>query len=62
MDAAGCYPRPMRAVVLRQTGGPEKLILEEAPDPRLEEDDVLVRVRAAAVCGRDLIDRRGDSR
>jgi acryloyl-coenzyme A reductase len=49
----------MRAVVLRQTGGPEKLILEETPEPRLEEDDVLVRVRAAAVCGRDLIDRRG---
>ena len=49
----------MRAVVLRKTGGPENLILEEAPDPKLEADDVLVRVRASAVCGRDLIDRRG---
>ena len=49
----------MRAVVLRQTGGPERLILEEAPDPKAEGDDVLVRVRASAVCGRDLIDRRG---
>jgi acryloyl-coenzyme A reductase len=49
----------MRAVVLRQTGGPENLILEEKADPKLEADDVLVRVRASAVCGRDLIDRRG---
>lgn len=49
----------MRAVVLRQVGGPEKLVLEDTPDPKLEAEDVLVRVRAAAVCGRDLIDRRG---
>jgi D-arabinose 1-dehydrogenase-like Zn-dependent alcohol dehydrogenase len=50
----------MRAVVLRQTGGPENLVLEEAaPDPTLDADSVLVRVRASAVCGRDLIDRRG---
>lgn len=49
----------MRAVVLRQTGGPEKLILEDAPDPKAEDDNVVVRVRASAVCGRDLIDRRG---
>ncbi|MEP7124091.1 MAG: alcohol dehydrogenase catalytic domain-containing protein [Byssovorax sp.] len=49
----------MRAVLLRQTGGPENLVLEEAADPTLEADSLLVRVRASAVCGRDLIDRRG---
>ncbi len=53
------YPASMRAVVLRETGGPEKLSLEEAPDPAAAGPDVLVRVRAASVCGRDLIDRRG---
>lgn len=51
----------MRAVVLRQPGGPEKLVLEETPDPIPAGDEVLVRVRATAVCGRDLIDRRGGS-
>lgn len=49
----------MRAVVLRQPGGPERLVLEEMPAPAPQPGDVLVRVRAAAVCGRDLIDRRG---
>jgi NADPH:quinone reductase-like Zn-dependent oxidoreductase len=49
----------MRAIVLRQVGGPEALVPETVPDPTPGPDDVLVRVRAAAVCGRDLIDRRG---
>src|SRR5438094_834908 len=49
----------MRAVVLRKTGGPEELAVEEVPEPTLSADDCLVAVRASAVCGRDLIDRRG---
>jgi NADPH:quinone reductase-like Zn-dependent oxidoreductase len=49
----------MRAVVLRRQGGPEELRLEEVPEPRPGPDDVLVAVKAAAVCYRDLIDRRG---
>ncbi len=49
----------MRAVVLRKTGGPEELHAEELSVPEPSSGDVLVRVRAAAVCGRDLIDRRG---
>lgn len=49
----------MRAVVLRETGGPERLVPETLADPVPGPDEVLVRVRAAAVCGRDLIDRRG---
>ena len=49
----------MRAVVLRKTGEPEQLVSDELPDPILQPEDVLVRIRAAAVCGRDLIDRRG---
>jgi acryloyl-coenzyme A reductase len=49
----------MRAVVLRKPGGPEELRLEEIPDPVPGPEEVLVRVRAVAVCGRDLIDRRG---
>ena len=50
----------MHAVVLDRIGGPEVLEYRarrrsQTPEP----DEVLVRVRAAGVCGRDLIDRRG---
>jgi NADPH:quinone reductase-like Zn-dependent oxidoreductase len=49
----------MRAVVLERIGGPEELGVREVDDPRPGPGEVLVRVRAAGVCGRDLIDRRG---
>lgn len=49
----------MRAVVLRETGDVDKLRVELLPDPSPGPGEILVRVRAAAVCGRDLIDRRG---
>ena len=39
----------MRAVVLRKTGGPEELAVEEVPEPTLSADDCLVAVRASAV-------------
>ncbi len=49
----------MRAVVIEKTGGAEELVPRDVPDPTPGAEDVLVRVRAAGVCGRDLIDRRG---
>jgi D-arabinose 1-dehydrogenase-like Zn-dependent alcohol dehydrogenase len=52
----------VRAVVLRRLGGPEELEWTEAPDPEVGAGEVLVRVRAEGVCGRDLIDRRGGFR
>jgi len=52
----------MRAVVLPEFGGAERLRLEnvEAPRPEdLKEREVLIRVRAVGVCYHDLINRGG---
>jgi D-arabinose 1-dehydrogenase-like Zn-dependent alcohol dehydrogenase len=52
----------MRAIVLGRLGGPEELEYKEAADPKPGAGEVLVRVKAEGVCGRDLIDRRGGFR
>ena len=41
----------MKAAVFR---GPGDMRLEEVPEPALEKNDVLVRVRACGICGSDL--------
>lgn len=52
----------MHAVVLSRLGGPEELEYREVPDPQPSGGEVLVKVKAEGVCGRDLIDRRGGFR
>ena len=52
----------MRAVVLSRVGGEEELEFREIPTPQVTPGEVLVRVAAEGVCGRDLIDRRGGFR
>jgi NADPH2:quinone reductase len=49
----------VKAIVLRETGGPERLQLAEAPDPSPSEGQVLVRVRAAGVNFADVLIRQG---
>ena len=49
----------MRAIVVREAGGPEVLRLEEVPDPIAEKGYVLVRVAAAAVNHVDVSQRAG---
>jgi NADPH:quinone reductase-like Zn-dependent oxidoreductase len=49
----------MRAVVLERTGSAAELHCRDWPEPEISGDGVLVKVHAAGVCGRDLIDRRG---
>ena len=49
----------MRAVVLHTLGGPDVLKLEEAPDPRPDPGEVVVRLRAAALNHRDVWVRTG---
>lgn len=50
----------MKAVVMREYGGPAALRLEEVPDPVAADDELLVRVSACGVCGHDLLARRGE--
>jgi D-arabinose 1-dehydrogenase-like Zn-dependent alcohol dehydrogenase len=49
----------VKAVVLHEVGPPENLRLEELPRPEVTPAHVLVKVRAAGVCHRDVVDRRG---
>jgi NADPH:quinone reductase-like Zn-dependent oxidoreductase len=49
----------MKAAVLREYGGPEALRLEEVPRPEPKDDEVLVRVIAAAVNPVDAYVRQG---
>jgi putative PIG3 family NAD(P)H quinone oxidoreductase len=49
----------MRAIVVKQPGGPEALQIAEVPDPQPREGDLVVRVRAAGVNRADLLQRLG---
>lgn len=49
----------MKAIVIREHGGPEKLRLEEIPTPEISENEVLVRVKACALNHLDIWIRRG---
>lgn len=49
----------MKAVVLRELGGPEKLLLEDVPDPQAGPGEVIVRLKAAAMNHRDVWIRTG---
>jgi zinc-binding alcohol dehydrogenase/oxidoreductase len=49
----------MRAVRIHEDGGPEVLVVEEAPDPEPGSGEVLVRLRASALNHLDVWIRRG---
>jgi NADPH:quinone reductase len=49
----------VRAVVLRETGAPDRLELEEVPDPEPGAGEIVVRVRAAGVNFADVLVRQG---
>jgi len=58
MEAARYIPL-MKAIILRELGGPEKLQLEDAPDPVPGPGEAVVRLRAAALNHRDAWIRHG---
>ena len=49
----------MKAIVITEFGGPDKLALDDVPPPDLREGHVLVDVHATALNRADLIQRRG---
>jgi len=50
----------MRAAVVREHGGPERLVYEkDFPDPKAGEGDVIVAVKAASLNYHDVFTRRG---
>jgi NADPH:quinone reductase len=50
----------LKAILLRETGGPERLELTEVPDPEPREGEVVVRVRAAGINFLDVLVRKGE--
>jgi NADPH:quinone reductase len=49
----------LRAVLLRETGGPERLEVTDVPEPEAGDGQVLVRVRAAGINFLDVLVRQG---
>ncbi len=49
----------MKAVRIRQHGGPEVLTFEDVPNPTIKANHVLIRVRACALNQLDLFVRSG---
>jgi acryloyl-coenzyme A reductase len=49
----------MKAVIVREFGGPEVLELAEVDRPEPDTDDVLVRIHAAGICYHDVLSRGG---
>jgi NADPH:quinone reductase-like Zn-dependent oxidoreductase len=49
----------MKAVTIREHGGPDKLLFEEIPEPEVQAGQVRLRVRACALNHLDLFVRRG---
>lgn len=49
----------MKAIVIREPGGPDVLTWSEVPDPQVRDGEVLIDVAAAAVNRADLLQRQG---
>lgn len=49
----------MKAIVITEAGGPEVLQLREVDDPKIKDDEVLIRVAATALNRADTLQRQG---
>ena len=55
--AAGPLPKTARVAMLT---GPKKIEVQEIPIPQLGDDDILVKVEGAGICGTDVHEWKGD--
>jgi NADPH2:quinone reductase len=49
----------VKVIEVQQPGGPEVLVSAERPEPRMRDDELLIKVAAAGVNRADLLQRRG---
>ncbi|MGD8368260.1 MAG: NAD(P)H-quinone oxidoreductase [Desulfobacterales bacterium] len=49
----------MKAICVKEPGGPEQLFTCEVPEPAVGDNDIMVRVRAAGVNRADILQRKG---
>ena len=49
----------MKAVMFHEHGGPEKLVYEDCPEPEINDDEVLVKVKACSINHLDIWIRQG---
>ena len=49
----------MKAVILKEAGGPENLVVSNIPIPEVKEGEVLVKVRAISINPVDIKTRKG---
>ncbi|XP_077254071.1 uncharacterized protein LOC143893021 [Tasmannia lanceolata] len=49
----------MKAVVMTNPGGPEVLEVDEVENPRMGDDEVVIKVAATALNGADMLQRKG---
>ncbi|KAL6573938.1 hypothetical protein OROHE_001480 [Orobanche hederae] len=49
----------MKAIVITEAGGPEVLQLREVDDPKIKDDEVLIRITATALNRADTLQRQG---
>ena len=52
-------PSTMRAVAIKRFGGIEEIALEELPVPKIDQDEILIRVQSAGVGVWDPMEREG---
>ncbi len=55
-------PDTMRAAAIMRFGGPEEITLHELPMPKIEHDEILIRVKSAGVGAWDPMERAGKFR
>lgn len=52
----------MKAIIVKQPGGADQLVISDQPKPTPKEDELLIKVKAAAINRTDIVTRESESR